>query len=178
MAKAGPHYYSGNGNLAGEGYSGRGRAGWHQTVLVPYFGTLCRTAGGEETSTLLHFEFGNTLTLCGSIWGGLQAKYLGWPTSSAFEETQAQLHPKQNNCRHLTAYYTSLKGSHCLATLCTTILPHMTIMPHILMTSADKGTTLCPCVTSLHIAPPGTGWFPLSQCHHSPNITNALFTAF
>ena len=121
--------------------------------------------------TLSHFVavFGVAYKL--SIWGGPQAQHLRRLKHNC---TQS----RTNNCRHLTAYYTSLKGSHCLATLCTTILPHITIMPHILMTSADKGTTLCPCVTSLHIAAPGTGWFPLSQCHHSPNITNALFTAF
>ena len=99
MAKAGAHY-KGRGTLQRQRHTTGAGAGWHQAVLVPYFGALCCNVSGAETSTLLHIEYGNTVTLWESIWGDPHAQHLGGHTdlihTGNTHNTQAQYRQAQS----------------------------------------------------------------------------------
>ena len=102
--------------------------------------------GGEETGTLLHFEFGNTVIFWLSIWGGPQAHHLRGTQAHC---TQAQAH------KHISSSYT--------ATIRHYKWPHQLIIQ----------TSTTPCHRTVRHHCSAMQWFPLPQSDHSPDITNA-----
>ena len=108
--------------------------------------------GGGETGTLLHFEFGNTVTLWPRIWGGPQAHHLRGTQAQGTLHTGHIAHSAH---KHISSSYT--------ATIRHYKWPHQLII--------ETSTTPCHRTVRHHCS--AMQWFPLPQSDHSPDITNA-----